>query len=133
MASTFGVGQLHVKSFGPLVRATPLRRSEAEKWSIGDGFNDYRLLSDYLANLSDLDKEEIIAKANHPGVHLDNQREVINELFIPIVQRGAFLPDEELTPLMTRFQIQDKENLDIMLYYFLFRTTNFGTELRVVQ
>ncbi len=132
MASVLGVGPLYLKSFGSLVKATPLRRSEAEKWSIGNGFNDYKLLSDYLAQLTDAEKEEIISKANHPGVHADSERAIINELFIPIVKRGALLPDKELIPLMTRFQIPDKESLDIRLYYFLFKTTNFGTELRVI-
>ena len=86
-----------------------------------------------MAQLTDQDKEEIISKANHPGLHVDRERPVIDGLFIPIVQRGALLPDEELTPLMAKFGIADQESLEISLYYFLFRTTNFGTELRVVE
>ncbi len=129
-ASSLGIAPLYLKSFGHLIRWCPLRKSEAEKWSIGDGFNDYRLLSDYLAKLKDGDKKEIAETAHIAGVHSENDMPIIDGLYLPIVQKGGFPPDEELNPLMELFGFKDKGYLEMMLYHFLFKTTNYGTELR---
>ena len=124
-------GPLYIKSFMFLVRAVPLWEKEARKWSIGNGFNDYRLLSDYLVGLTQEDKELITRKAHYPELHTDSEMPRIDELFLPIVERGGFPPDEELLPLMEKFGIKDKDTLEMTLYWFLFRTTNHGAEVRV--
>lgn len=132
-SSPFGIGPLHLKSFFSLVRATPLRESEAKKWGIGNGFNDYKLLADYLANLTPESKRIIREKTYSPGLHLESEMPKIENLFLPIIDSGSFPPDEELIPLMQKYDIHNKEDLEIGLYYFLFRTTNYGTELRACK
>ncbi len=124
---------LYVKSFGVLMKNVPLQKEEAQKWGIGKGFNDYRLLTDYLADLQPDDKELIVAKAHHPGVHLESDMPKIDELYLPIVQKGGFPPNEELNLLMQKFDIPNQHSLEMGLYWFLFRTTTFATELRTVQ
>lgn len=131
-SSPLGVGPLYVKSFGSLLRATPLRETEARKWSIGDGFNDYRTLGAYLQAASG-DHKEIAAKARISGVNHETDMEVIEDIVLPTLQRGSFLPEDELKPLMEKHNIPDMEALEMRVYWILFRTTNHGTELRVVQ
>lgn len=133
MVSVFGVGPLYVKSFVSLMRATPLRESEAKKWGIGNRFNDYKLLDDYLKNLTVKAKQEIIAKALNTPANPSSEIPKIKSLYLPIIEKGGFPSDKELLPLMKKFEIKDKESLEIGLYYFLFKTTNYGTELKAAR
>lgn len=114
------------------MRATPLRESEAKKWSIENGFNDYRTLDAYLQAASG-DHEEIAAKARISGVNHETDTGVIEDIVLPTLQRGSFPPQDELESLMQKHGIPDMEALEMRVYWILFRTTNHGTELRAVH
>ena len=131
--TTVTEGHLYVKSLGSLIRNVPLQKEEAQKWGIGNGLNDYRLLSDYLAQLTPDDVELIVRKAHISGVHLESEMPKIGNIYLPIIERGGYPPDEELSPLMQQFDIPNKRSLEMGLYWFLFTTTNYGTELRTIQ
>lgn len=113
---------LFIPSYYGLVHFPPLLTVSSK--------TDYRSIKSvdkHLADLTPLEKKEIEENALSPGFKFGNAPTI--EFLLAIVNRGRI--EKEDLQNMQKLNIKNRDQLELLIYQFLFFATNYGNRLKL--
>lgn len=113
MVNAIHKSSIYVKHSGPIIIGSPLRvPPDGPK----TGILDIDSMDNFLKNLEPDDKKFAIDVIRTLLPNYDGDKQIIEELIIPIIQCGEYPENSKLEGLMEKFNIANRDDLDMLLF-----------------